>query len=209
MDSRAKQRVTGAVILVALFVMLVPELLKGPKSQDEAPAEEGVREIVIPVDSTNPERPAPPPAEAPVNLATPMAANPERAVPGERAAPGEAATPEPAAPAANTPAPAPKPDVKPAEAKPATSRPESRPTPRLEPGSFVVQLGSFGVRENADRLARDMNAKGFTTFITPTVTNGRQLYQVRVGPTRDRASAEALAARLKREGQSGSIISIP
>jgi DedD protein len=209
MDSRAKQRVTGAVILVALFVMLVPELLKGPKSHDEAPAEEGVREIVIPVDSTNPERPAPPPAEAPVNLATPMATNPERAVPGERAAPAEAAAPGPAAPVANAPAPTPKPDVKPADAKPATPRAESRPAPRLEPGSFVVQLGSFGVRENADRLARDMNAKGFTTFITPTVTNGRQLYQVRVGPTRDRASAEALAARLKRAGQSGSIISIP
>jgi DedD protein len=207
MDPRAKQRVTGAVILVALFVMLVPELLKGPKSHDEAPPEEGVREIVIPVDSTNPERTVPPPAEAPVNLATPMAANPERATPGERAAPGEAAAPESVAGAA-TPAPSPA-DTKPADAKPVTPRPETRPAPRLEPGSFVVQLGSFGVRENADRLARDMNAKGFSTFITPTVTNGRKLYQVRVGPTRDRASAEALAARLKREGQSGSIISIP
>jgi DedD protein len=210
MDSRAKQRVTGAVILVALVVMLVPELLKGPKSSNETPAEEGVREIVIPVNSTNPERPAPPPEEAPVNLATPMATNPERATPGERAVPAEAASPEPAEPVVSTPAPAPKPaDVKPADTRPATPRPETRPAPRLESGSFVVQLGSFGVRENADRLARDMNDKGFTTFITPTVTNGRRLYQVRVGPTRDRASAEALAARLKREGQSGSIISIP
>ena len=31
MDSRAKQRLTGAVILVALFVLLVPELLTGPR----------------------------------------------------------------------------------------------------------------------------------------------------------------------------------
>ena len=30
MDSRAKQRITGAVILVAAFVLLVPELLTGP-----------------------------------------------------------------------------------------------------------------------------------------------------------------------------------
>ena len=32
MDSRAKQRLTGAVILVALFVLLVPELLTGPRN---------------------------------------------------------------------------------------------------------------------------------------------------------------------------------
>ena len=76
------------------------------------------------------------------------------------------------------------------------------------PGSFVVQLGSFGSKENAERLVRDMNAKGFTTFIAPITTNGRELYRVRVGPTRDRASAEALATELKRVGQSGSIVPI-
>ena len=75
-------------------------------------------------------------------------------------------------------------------------------------GNFVVQLGSFGSKENAERLVRDMNAKGFTTFIAPISTNGRELYRVRVGPTRDRASAEELAARLKRIGQSGSIVPI-
>jgi cell division septation protein DedD len=72
----------------------------------------------------------------------------------------------------------------------------------------VVQLGSFGSRENAERLVRDMTAKGFATFIAPITSNGRELYRVRVGPTRDRASAEALAAELKRVGQSGSIVPI-
>jgi DedD protein len=76
-------------------------------------------------------------------------------------------------------------------------------------GSFVVQLGSFSSRDNAERLVRDMTAKGFNTFIAPPIkTNGRELYRVRVGPTRDRASAEALAAQLKRMGQSGSIVPI-
>jgi DedD protein len=80
--------------------------------------------------------------------------------------------------------------------------------PRAEPGTFVVQLGSFGSRENAERLVRDMTARGFATFIAPITSNGRELYRVRVGPTRDRASAEALAAELKRVGQSGSIVPI-
>jgi cell division septation protein DedD len=77
-----------------------------------------------------------------------------------------------------------------------------------EAGTFVVQLGTFSKRENADGLVRDMTAKGFAAFVMPVTTNGRELYRVRVGPTRDRAAAEALAAQLKRLGQSGSIVPI-
>ena len=72
----------------------------------------------------------------------------------------------------------------------------------------MVQLGSFRERDNADRLVRDMTAKGFTAFVAPITSGGRELYRVRVGPTRDRAQAEALAAQLKRVGQSGSIVPI-
>ena len=52
------------------------------------------------------------------------------------------------------------------------------------------------------------NAARSEGSIAPITTNGRELYRVRVGPTRDRASAEALAAQLKRMGQSGSIVPI-
>jgi DedD protein len=71
-----------------------------------------------------------------------------------------------------------------------------------------VQLGSFSVRDNADRLVRDMTAKGFTAFVSPIKSGGRDIYRVRVGPTRDRAQAEALAAQLRRIGQSGAIVPI-
>jgi DedD protein len=81
-------------------------------------------------------------------------------------------------------------------------------SPAVQPGSFVVQLGTFGKRENADRLVRDMTAKGFAAFVVPTTSNGHELYRVRVGPARDRAAAEALATELKRAGQSGSIVPI-
>ena len=85
--------------------------------------------------------------------------------------------------------------------------PRQRTAPAAR-GSFVVQLGSFGSRDNADRLVRDMTAKGFTAFVAPITSDGRELYRVRVGPTRDRAAAEALAAQLRRMGQSGSIVPI-
>ena len=79
---------------------------------------------------------------------------------------------------------------------------------RPTPGSFAVQLGTFGSRENANRLVRDMTAKGFAAFVAPYSKEGHELYRVRVGPTRDRAGAEALAAQLRRIGQSGSIVPI-
>jgi DedD protein len=217
MDSRAKQRLTGAVILVALFVLLVPELLTGPRGAD-APgtaAEEGMRRYTIDLNSANP---AAPPVESPAADATvvlPEPANEQQlAKPGEVAAaadaePDHAAAPPPAAP---TPVPTPAPTV-------AQQVPVERPAPHVDaqhpapaapaqPGSFAVQLGSFGSRDNADRLVRDMTAKGFAAFVAPIKSGGRELYRVRVGPTRDRAQAEALAAQLRRIGQSGSIVPV-
>jgi DedD protein len=223
MDSRAKQRLTGAVILVALFVLLVPELLTGPKTSNGhgAPAEEGLRRYTIDLNATSPGSTVVSPAEVTLPPVASAPLNPDRAQPGEPAMappatpdseiedPGTSgpSQPEPASVARAAPtqaAPAPAPAARSAPARP----PVTAAAPPVPQGSFVVQLGSFGSRDNADRLVRDMNAKGFNTFIAPITTNGRELYRVRVGPTRDRASAEALAARLKRAGQSGSIVPI-
>jgi DedD protein len=221
MDSRGKQRLTGAVILVALFVMLVPELLKGPDKSGSTPADEaGLKTHVIDVESPNPVVNEPAAPAPPVNLAQPKPQpQTELAVPGEAAAPAtDEVDPAPAAQAqAQPPAqaqPQTQPRPAPATAKPPATTPAVAPSAPAKPstsgsGRFAVQLGSFSVRENAERLVREMNAKGFATFITPTSSSGRQLYQVRVGPTRDRASAEALATQLKRVGQSGSVVSIP
>jgi DedD protein len=222
MDSRAKQRLTGAVILVALVVLVVPALLTGPPDT-HPPADasnDGMQEYTIDMDDQNRQptstpTPAPTPSAAPATVTPPI----ELATPGEAAQPQTQARPTPsptnpipspvaATPAPNNPAPIATPP--PSAAPPAHSE-TPRPavtTPRVERGSFVVQLGSFSSRENADRLVRDMTAKGFTTFVAPIMSNGRELYRVRVGPTRDRASAEALAAELKRVGQPGSIVPI-
>ncbi len=242
MDSRAKQRLTGAVILVALFVLLVPELLTGPRNAGgEAPNEDGMRQYTIDLDApagnAQPMAPAepagavalPPVAESP-RPDDSSAAN-SRAIPGESAqpeaaAPGPSPAPVPAvvAPMASTPqAVASTPAPTAAPPKPAATLPKPTATPAVRTetarapapqdpvtrGGFAVQLGSFVSRENAERLVREMTAKGFNAFLAPPITTGgRELYRVRVGPTRDRASAEALAAQLRRIGQVGSIVSI-
>jgi DedD protein len=229
MDSRAKQRLTGAVILVALFVLLVPELLTGPRhATDPAPGEEGMRRYTIDLDAPAGGSQPTAPAESDSAVSLPPVAehaahaDDPRAVPGEAAQPATAApapAPVAASPRATPPAAAAAPATPPSAPRPAASAapaPARADTPRPAPapaatarGAFAVQLGSFVSKENADRLAREMTAKGFNAFVAPPVmTNGRALYRVRVGPTRDRASAEALAAQLRRVGQVGSIVSI-
>ena len=223
MDSRAKQRLTGAIILVALFVLLVPELLTGPRGTD-APgtaAEEGMRRYTIDLNAAN--APAPPaesttpppvalPQPATSQPVSPQPASPQPANEQTLARPGDSAEPA-TAPVATVPAPVTAPVTTPVAAPPAaTTAPREAqkpaPPPSVQPGSFVVQLGSFGSRDNADRLVRDMTAKGFAAFVAPIKSGGRELYRVRVGPTRDRAQAEALAAQLRRVGQSGAIVPI-
>ena len=240
MDSRAKQRLTGAIILVALFVLLVPELLTGPrKAGGDAPSEEGMRRYTIDLDAPASGTPPAAPGEPAGAVELPPVAEDAghdddvaRARPGESAQPATV-HPEAAAPAATPAASAPAPSVvtpmtrptvaatpvpaastqRPTTAAPVHTETARPPAPAASEsvarGGFAVQLGSFVSRENAERLVREMTAKGFNAFLAPTIkTGGRDLYRVRVGPTRDRASAEALAAQLRRVGQVGSIVSI-
>jgi hypothetical protein len=111
MESRAKQRLTGAIILVALFVLLVPELLTGPRDSHPAtdsPSGEGMRRYTIDLDAQNSagQPVAPEGNEAPVALpevAPTPAASTGRALPGEEAtAPAESEVATNPAPAPNT-----------------------------------------------------------------------------------------------------------
>jgi cell division septation protein DedD len=187
MDSRAKQRLTGAIILVALFVLLVPELLTGPRETgapaDAQSSDEGMRRYTIDLNAATP-------AAQPETSAN----QPAVALPPVAQGAGES-RPELATPASRPP---PKPhrprrmrrllrQTRPPKSRrrPSTNcaprTPTLRPNVSAKPGRFVVQLGSFGSRDNAERLVRDMTAKGFTAFVAPITSNGRELYRVRVG----------------------------
>lgn len=223
MDSRAKQRLTGAVILVALFVLLVPELLTGPHkgtTSNDAQSDPSLRRYTIDLDdkAKPPAEPAASSAAQPAVSLPAVPTNPATS-PQPRATAGEEARPElppttseavPAAAQSGAAPPAVTSQPKPVSAPVSAPRADtSRPAAVTPRGSFVVQLGSFGSRENADRLVRDMNAKGFHAFMAPITSGGRELYRVRVGPAPSREAAEALATQLKKIGESGSIVPIP
>jgi DedD protein len=248
MEKHIKERLVGAIVLVAIVVIVVPELLTGPR--DRAPVVSPpevaapVRTVTIDL-ATGAQRDAsaadrvggapsptiaqhaaapPPAAEAPSTAAPPAAplAAP-RAAPGAASeaptpVPGTAAAPsavkpetrplatEPAATAAT----APRPDT----AKP-TTPPELVAPPRPAAPSatgaegWVVQLGSFASRPNAERLAAELRAQGYAGFVSEFRGSGRVLYRVRVGPEQDRGRAEAIAERLAREGKKGTVVPHP
>jgi cell division protein FtsN len=64
--------------------------------------------------------------------------------------------------------------------------------------SFFVQAGAFGSRQNADRQAAQLRAKGYPgTSVTADPT--RALFLVRIGPLDDRAEADQMVQRLLRD----------
>ena len=196
-----KERLTGAIILVALIVLLVPELLTGPvRSAPRAAAaassieEPPLRSYTIKLTD-----------EHARGASTDAAPEQPAALPPAPAA-GAAAAPAPPATAAgegtSTPA-APAPTgAPPAHATAATTAATATSTVGADgAGSYMVQLGSFANRANAERLAKQLHAQGFPVSVSQGTTG--HLYRVRVGPAHDQAAAGVLAQKLLAHGHGG------
>lgn len=208
METQVKERLTGAIILVALVVLLVPELLSGPGRS--APAvtskvgEPPMRSYTVNLADGGTQQVAP-------AVAAPAESEPLEAklVPKESAPqtpPAPKSEEKPAAvekPAVEKPAAEEKPPVTPALSKP-THVATAEPPPSVT--GWSVQLGTFQSRDNAQRLVRQLKGKGFNAFILDRGGRSGKWYRVRVGPAADRVAAAALLAKLRKIGHSGSIV---
>jgi DedD protein len=210
---KVKERLTGAIILVALIVLLVPELLTGPvrtntRAAAVASSAEGppLLSYTIKLGDDARARSAAPAASGPAQP-SPLTANAaaDPAATAAPPAPAGATTPvEPAAPAAAAPA-AVAPAAATAPPAPAAAGPGSKSAAAAPGAGWVVQLGSFASHANAEQLARKVHAQGFTVSVSQG-SRGRRLYRVRVGPVADRPAAMQLAQRLRASGHSGAIV---
>ena len=114
------------------------------------------------------------------------------------AAPPPAATTTPTATPVATPAPpVTKPTPTPAAKPPAPAKPAAAATEQ-----WYVQVDSFASRDNASRRQAELKAKGFAASIYTAPGEGAR-YKVRIGPF-DAAAADAMMARLRKEGYSPS-----
>ena len=63
--------------------------------------------------------------------------------------------------------------------------------------AWVVQLGSFSSKVNADKLNLNLRKSGFPAFVEPIQQNKKTTYRVRVGPELLRSDADALLKKIK------------
>ncbi len=198
MDRALKERIIGAAVLVVFVVLVVPVFLDGPPQSDEIVSErvplpgqaaEGeTRTVVLERDRDEP---------VPVPVTDPQAGVQQKAEPASRP------EPEPQTTSVVTPAPDPEPEpVKP-------TAQQAAPTDASSTGMWAVQLGSFGNQQNAERLAADLRKQGFAAFLSQLSTDSGQLHRVRIGPQKDRESAEAMVARLAKAGHKGQVVPHP
>ncbi len=63
--------------------------------------------------------------------------------------------------------------------------------------AWVVQLGSFSSKVNADKLNLTLRKSGFPAFVEPLKQEDEIVYRVRVGPELLRSDADALLKKIK------------
>jgi rare lipoprotein A len=88
------------------------------------------------------------------------------------------------------------------------ARPDATPAPlpktvtaEAASARIYLQLGAFGDRANADRVASAARKGGIDQVdVEAADVNGRTVHRVRVGPLADVAAADALTPRIERLG---------
>jgi len=72
--------------------------------------------------------------------------------------------------------------------------------------AWVVQLGSFSSKVNADKLNLTLRKSGFPAFVEPLEEDNKTVYRVRVGPELLRADADALLKKIKENAKLDGIV---
>ncbi|PWB31526.1 cell division protein [Pseudomonas sp. SDI] len=201
LDKVVKQRMVGALVLVALAVIFLPmlftredELRQVRVEAPEAPAVPTLPQVQVePVAVPEPQvlEEATVASQQPAPPSTPIAVDPVVAAPAPTPAPVPAPAPvvKPAAPVAK-----PAPAVASAPAKPAAAAPAKVDGNGL-PVSWSVQLASLSNRASADSLQKTLRSQGYNAYIR----SADGMNRVFVGPLIERAEAERLRDLLGRQ----------
>jgi DedD protein len=205
LDKAYKQRMVGALVLVALAVIFLPMLFS---RQDEQ------RQVTVEAPAA-PQAPAMPQVQVePVVVPEPQALPQEPVPSDEDIAEQETPVPVPVAPV--TPAPTAKavtPPAAPVLAPTTAAKPTVAPTQPITaaPGkpdttqsrvdanglsvSWSVQLASLTSRESAEKLQKSLRSQGYNAYIRTADGKNR----VFVGPLIERAEADRLRDLLSRQ----------
>jgi len=190
MDQMLKQRLIGAIVIIALAVIFIPMILEGPddelspRTQDMPPPPtidyQTEVELAVPEEASEP-------AESLADTTTEQEVS---AIPEPPMSQPEAVIVETEAPA--------KP-AEPAVAKPASPAIPSRSTTSIAPGGWILQVGSFSQQANALSLRDRLKKSGYQASVKDVKAAGGTIHRVLVGPVSDRPSADKLRNKLASE----------
>jgi DedD protein len=213
MDQKLKQRLTGAIILVALAVIFVPIILEGPDDEwtprsHSVPEQPQIdyrasMELDLPEQTT----PAVEYSAGAVTEALNLKQQEQAANEANQDEPQQATAKlvEPVvapAPAVKTPPPTAKAAPEP------VSKAAKVTAPPIQ--GWFVQVGSFGQEMNASGLSTRLQSAGYDTRLQKIEIGKGYAYRVLVGPASSRRAAEKLADQLKSGQQlAGMVIEYP
>jgi DedD protein len=194
MEVRVRERLIGALVLVAVVVLIVPAVLtgRGEKATVDAPGQP-TRRVEMPIEdeARKPEEQVLVPEPVADDEVTSAVARPARKAP-EEPRPSASAKPPEAPPKAES-----APPAKPAATPPRSPAP---PAAAMQSAAWAVQLGAFSNRTKAEQLVEQLRERRYAAFMLEYRASGQVLYRVRVGPEQDRARAQQIAARLAKDG---------
>jgi len=213
MDRRVKERLIGATILVALIVLIVPELLPGPKPAPVQPLTDGLPGTTrnVSVNLTTSKAVSEPQSAdaAPLGAETHETQGGGASTGKVGGPPLQGASQEASAPATVSTL---KAQESAAPVETAISSPKSAgespvasdATAAHAHRAWVVQLGSFASKSNAEKLLHQLPSGGF--YLDSSGSGASLRYRVRMGPLADRGAAERAVTKLKGEGHAATIV---
>ena len=193
-DPNIKHRVTGAIVLIALAVIFLPLILDGKKKNQiieskipDAPIEGEIillspelaenaqkDDAVTRIDLSQTEPPNDSEEKTPVQESL---ENETAVVNSQEMVEVEISDP-----------------IQPA-AKP---EPERMNRPNYQKSGYVVQVGSFSKKANADALVDKLVKAKYRAYTKPANINGRTIHRVLVGPEHEKSTADGMLAALSK-----------
>ncbi|MCS4066580.1 SPOR domain-containing protein [Pseudomonas putida] len=203
LDKGMKQRMVGALVLVALAVIFLPmlftredEMRQVHVEAPQAPAmpslpEVKVDPVAVPEPQVIPEEPQQPPVV--VDESTAPAATPSQPITPSPQTQAQVQPAKPQAPAAKV---EPKPVATPA---PATAVAKPAAPSKIDvnglPVSWSIQLASLSNRAGAEKLQQTLRSQGYNAYIR----SAGGMNRVYVGPLIERAEAERTRDAINRQ----------
>lgn len=227
-----RQRIVGAIVLVVIAIVFLPMLFSKPENKpDEDKASSGaVMEITSEGKKVFVSRIKPieeKPAKAPITVEKPKApAKKDQArdqqdtsalfrpvIVSPASSASDKKNPAKSTVTASSDKTVPSTSIKKAEpvkksapAKKAAAPVTTKKTTASSSGQWIVQVGSFSQKSNADKAIRKLRSRGYTVHSSPIKTSKGTVTRVWLGPFSSHDRASRIQASVKRSTGMGAII---